>query len=255
MAEVPGEVLRESDVQRHARWVRISHGIVTVSLLTLAFSGFVILMAHPRLYWGDAGNDLTPALIELPISRNYQHGGWDKPTPFFQNAAGPISASRTYDIFNQNGWGRSLHFLAAWCLVLPGAVYLLAGIFGGHFRSHVWPKAKELAPRLVWRDVVDHLRLRIPPASGGPHYAVLQKSAYSLVVFVAAPLMAVTGLAMSPALTAAFPFVLRLFGGYQSARTIHFFTFVALLLFVFVHIVMVLKSGFKRQIRAMTVGE
>ena len=79
-------------------------------------------MAHPRLYWGEAGNDLTPALIELPISRNYQHGGWEKPTPFFRTPPGPVSASRTYDIFNQNGWARSLHFLAAWWLVLPGAV-------------------------------------------------------------------------------------------------------------------------------------
>lgn len=255
MAELLGELGRPTGVQRHALWVRISHWIVTVSLLTLALSGFVILMAHPRLYWGEVGNDLTPALVELPISRNYRHGGWDRPTPFFQNAAGPISASRTYDIFNQNGWGRSLHFLAAWCLVLPGAVYLLTGIFGGHFRSHIWPKAKDLAPRLVWHDVVDHLRLRIPPASGRPHYGVLQKCAYSLAVFVAAPLMAVTGLAMSPAVTAAFPPLLRLSGGYQSARTIHFFTFVALLLFVVAHVVMVIKSGFRRQIRAMTVGE
>jgi thiosulfate reductase cytochrome b subunit len=212
-------------------------------------------MAHPRLYWGDAGNDLTPALLELPISRNYQHGGWDKPTPFFQNAAGPISVNRTYDIFNENGWGRSLHFLAAWWLVLPGAVYLLTGIFGGHFRSRIWPRAKELAPGLVWREVVDHLRLRIPHATNGLQYGLLQKCAYSLVVFVAAPLMGVTGLTMSPAVTAAFPFLLRLFGGYQSARTIHFFTFVVLLLFVFVHVVMVIKSGFRRQIRAMTVGE
>ena len=67
--------------------------------------------------------------------------------------------------------------------------------------------------------------------------------------------MVVTGLAMSPAVTAAFPFLLRLFGGYQSARTIHFVTFVALLLFVFVHVVMVIKSGFRRRIRAMTVGD
>jgi thiosulfate reductase cytochrome b subunit len=74
-------------------------------------------------------------------------------------------------------------------------------------------------------------------------------------VFVAAPLMAVTGLAMSPAVTASFPILLRLFGGYQSARTIHFFTFVVLLLFVFVHVVMVIRSGFRRQIRAMTVGD
>jgi thiosulfate reductase cytochrome b subunit len=221
----------------------------------LAFTGFEILMVHPRLYWGIAGNDLTPALLELPISRNYKHGGYDQPKPFFQDAAGPVSASRTYDIFNQNGWGRSLHFLAAWLLLLPGSVYLLAGIFGGHFRAHIWPKAKELAPRFVWRDMADHLRLRIPAASGGPRYGLLQKCAYSFVLFVAAPLMVLTGLTMSPAVTSAFPILLRLFGGYQSARTIHFFTSAVLLLFVIVHVVMVVKSGFRRQIRAMTVGE
>ena len=255
MAEVPDELGRATGPQRHAVWVRICHWILTVSLLTLAFTGVVILMVHPRLYWGDAGNDLMPALLELPISRNHQHGGWDKPTPFFQNAAGPVSASRTYDIFNQNGWGRSLHFLAAWCLVLTGAVYLLAGVFGGHFRSHILPEGRQLAPRLLWREVVDHLRLRIPPPSGGSPYGLLQKCAYSLVVFVAMPLMVLTGLAMSPAVTAALPLLLRLFGGYQSARTIHFFAFVALLTFVFVHVVMVVQSGFRRQIRAMTVGE
>src|SRR3954464_11097918 len=103
----------------HARWVRISHAILSVSALALAFTGTIILMAHPRLYWGEAGNDLTPALIELPISRNYKHGGYEKPMAFFGNAAGPVSASRTFDIFNQNGWGRSLHFLSAWCLVIP----------------------------------------------------------------------------------------------------------------------------------------
>lgn len=254
MAVDVAEPVRTSGVPSHARWVRISHWIVTVSLLTLAFTGFVILMAHPRLYWGEAGNDLTPALLELPISRNYQHGGWEKSTPF-ENAQGRISASRTFDIFNQNGWGRSLHFLAAWWLVLPGAMYLVAGLFGGHFRSHLWPKARDLAPRLVWSDVVDHMRLRIPPGSGGPRYGVLQKVAYTFVVFAAAPLIIVTGLAMSPAVTAAWPFLLRVFGGYQSARTIHFFTFVALLAFVSVHIVMVVMSGFRRQIRAITVGE
>lgn len=79
------------------------HWIVTVSFLTLAFSGFIILMCHPRLYWGEVGNDLTPALLELPISRNHQHVGWTNSLPFFQDAPSPVSASRTYEIFNQNG--------------------------------------------------------------------------------------------------------------------------------------------------------
>ena len=244
-----------SAVSHHARWVRISHWILTASVLTLAVTGFVILMAHPRLYWGEAGNDLTPALFELPISRNFEHGGWERRSPFFENANGPVSASRTFDIFNQNGWGRSLHFLAAWWLVVPGAIYFLLGMFRGHFRSNILPATSQLSPALVMRDVADHLRLKIPDGTGGPQYGLLQKLAYSFVVFVAAPLMVVTGLTMSPAVTASAPFLLKLFGGYQSARTIHFFTFVALVLFVVGHVVMVVMSGFQRQIRAITVGE
>ena len=241
--------------QGHTPWVRASHWIGAASLLVLAVTGFVILMAHPRLYWGEVGNDLTPALIELPISRNHQHGGWDTPRPFFVRADAPVSASRTFDIFNQNGWGRSLHFLAAWCLVVPGALYLLGGLVGGHFRSHLWPGARELVPRVLWHHVVEHARFRIPPASGGPRYNVLQKIAYSSVVFVAAPAMVLTGLAMSPAIAAAFQWLPRMFGGHQSARTIHFAAFVALVLFVIVHLVMVAASGFRRQMRAMTLGD
>jgi len=256
MTDRPTERIPAKGAERHAAWVRISHWIVTASVFALVFSGFEILMVHPRLYWGNAGNDLTPALLELPISRNYKHRGYDQPRPFFaETSGGPVSASRTYDIFNQNGWGRSLHFLSAWLLVLPGAVYLLAGLFGGHFRSHLWPRMKELSPGLARRDLIDHLRFRIPPARGGPHYGLLQKCAYSFVVFVAAPLMVLTGLTMSPTVTSAIPILLRLFGGFQSARTIHFFTSAVVVLFVIAHVVMVVKSGFRRQIRAMTVGE
>src|SRR5258706_1471072 len=124
----------------HAVWVRVSHWIVTAGVLTLGYTGFVILMAHPRLYWGDAGNDLTPALIELPITPNHRNGGWAAATPLFEDrAAGPVSANRTYNIFNKNGWGRSLHFLAAWIVVLSSGVYFCLGVVRGHFRAHIWP--------------------------------------------------------------------------------------------------------------------
>jgi thiosulfate reductase cytochrome b subunit len=99
-----------------------------------------------------------------------------------------------------------------------------------------------------------HLRRRTPAASGGPRYGLLQKIAYSFVIFVAAPLMVATGLTMSPAVTASVPALLDFFGGYQSARTIHFFASAALMLFVIVHVVMVVRSGFRRHMRAMTLG-
>jgi Ni,Fe-hydrogenase I cytochrome b subunit len=132
-AAIVGKQQRRS-VAGHARWVRISHWLLAACVLTLAVSGFVILMAHPRLYWGAAGNDLTPALFELPITRNYKHGGWTPPVTFFKGANPIVSAARTYDIFNENGWARSLHFLAAWFLVLTALAYLAAGLVGGHLR-------------------------------------------------------------------------------------------------------------------------
>ena len=239
----------------HARWTRASHWIVAVSVMTLAFTGFVILMAHPRLYWGAVGNDLTPALIELPISRNYRHGGWVPDTPFSAQAGSPASAIRIYDIFNDNSWGRSLHFLAAWFLVVTGAVYLVAGIVTGHFRRHLVPHAGELTPRLIREDLAGHLRLRIQPARGGPPYGVLQKAAYCGVVFVALPMMILTGLAMAPAITAGYPWLSDMFGGSQSARTIHFCFFALLVLFIVVHVLMVVLSGFKAQMRAMIFGK
>ena len=116
----------------HARGVRLTHWMAAVSVAALAFSGVEILMVHPRLYWGEAGNDLTPPLLELPISRNYQHGGWTVPTPLLDGPGAPVSAGRTFEIFNENGWGRSLHFLAAWVLVATGLVYVLAGVVAGH---------------------------------------------------------------------------------------------------------------------------
>ena len=83
----------------HAPWVRLAHWVIAASVLTLLFSGFEILMVHPRLYWGKAGNDLTPALIELPISRNYRHGGWAPPLTFF-SARVPSSVPRAHTTFS-----------------------------------------------------------------------------------------------------------------------------------------------------------
>ena len=254
MAAVISGIDSERPVAGHARWLRVSHWVLAASVLTLAFSGFVILMAHPRLYWGKAGNDLTPALLELPIGRNYKHGGWAPATAFFSGAHPVVSAVRTYDIFNQNGWGRSLHFLAAWFMVSTGFVYVIAGLASGHLRRDLVPRLRDLVPGRLWGDVRNHLRLPLPRAPGGPPYGPLQKLSYAGVVFIALPLMVLTGLTMSPAVTAAYPVLLDLFGGSQSARTIHCFTFAALVAFLVIHVAMVALTGFRRQIRAMTFG-
>jgi thiosulfate reductase cytochrome b subunit len=240
---------------QHSSWVKWTHWIGTISFLLLVISGSEILMVHPRLYWGNVGNDLTPAWIELPISRNYHHGGWEERKTFFNDPAGPVSESRTFRTFNHNSWGRSLHFLAGWVLVATGAVYLLAGISSGHFRRHLLPRVKELRPRAIWMEAIEHMRLRIRPAAGAPDYGILQKCAYSGVVFFGLPGIVLSGLAMSPAITAAHPGLLKLWGGYQSARSIHFLLAAALLVFTAGHVTLVIKSGFRKQLRGMTLGK
>lgn len=240
----------ETKAMPHKRWVKGSHFIITLSFVVLTVSGYVILMSHPRLYWGKAGNDLTPALFELPISRNYHHGGWDKSIPF-KNINGRVTAARTYDIFNENGWGRSTHFLAAWFLVITGAIYFIAGFFTGHFRKNLSPRRGELRFRLLWRDFSAHFR-RQTHSSG--KYGLLQKITYLSVIFFLFPVVILTGFTMSPAITASYPFLLKMFFGHQSARTIHFFAAVLLLLFLVVHLVMIARSGFKRNLWAITFG-
>lgn len=246
--------IKQSAPRRHSRWVRLSHWIVTLSFLILAFTGVLILMVHPRLYWGEVGNDLVDPWIEIPISRNYKHGGWTDHTAFQGIDNSLISANRTYEIFNQNGWGRSLHFLAGWILVAIGIIYLLSGIFTRHFRLNFIPHRSELGPGSFWREIKDHLRMQIPTATGGPDYGVLQKTSYLAIVFLILPLMFLTGITMSPAVTSSLPFLLDVFGGHQSARTIHFIAFAGLLIFLIVHIVMIVKSGFRTQMRGMTLG-
>jgi len=209
-------------------------------------------MVHPRLYWGDVGNDLTQPLIEIPISRNYHHGGWSPRQAFFDSAHSPVSAGRIYDIFNENGWGRSLHFLNAWILVIVGLVYLLFALSTGHVRGNLLPRRREMTLRTFFGDLADHIRRRTRYVKG-PHYGILQKISYCVVLFFLVPTVVLTGLTMSPAISASYPWLPKLFFGVQSARTIHFFCAVALVVFLFVHVVMVMRTGFRKHLRAMTI--
>src|SRR5262252_8963968 len=143
--------------RRHASWVRICHWLVAVSYLTLAVSGFLILMVHPRLYIGEVGNDLTPALLTLPISSNHRPNELQRTVTFAELPSRPVSADRNYEIFNQNGWARSLHFLSAWVFIVVGVIYFAMGIVTGHIVRDLLPRISELAPSVVWQDLKSHL--------------------------------------------------------------------------------------------------
>ena len=240
---------KETGDNSHQGWVKSTHFIITISFLVLTVSGYVILMAHPRLYWGKAGNDLTPALFELPVSRNYHHGGWEKSVAFKHLTGSQVTAVRTYDIFNDNGWGRSTHFLAAWFLVVTGLIYFVLAFFSGHFRRKLMPGRGEFNFRSLWIDFVSHFRKQ---TSYPGKYGLLQKITYLWVIFFLFPVVILTGFTMSPAITASYPFLLKIFFGHQSARTIHFFAATLLVLFLLIHVAMVIRSGFRRNLWAIT---
>lgn len=238
----------------HRWWVRVSHWLAAFSVIALMISGWAMLMTNPNLYWGEVGNPLVPAFLELPVSDNYRHGGWSEPQPFFEGQDSPVTANRGYDILNLNSWGRSLHFLAAWVLVFTGIAYLLLGFFSGHIRNDLVPGKGEWSLRKLWAAFMRHVRFQINPQHVGPPYGLLQKWSYFGVVFVLMPLLYFTGLTMSPTVTAAWPILLDVFGGYQSARTIHFFAFVLLALFLLAHLFMVFITNPLWLLKSMTVG-
>ena len=90
-----------------------------------------------------------------------------------------------------------------------------------------------------------------------PHerdYNVLQKLTYLIMIIGVLPLIILAGLTMSPGMDAAFPWLLDLFGGRQTARTIHFICATLIVLFVLVHVALVLVSGVWNNIRSMITG-
>lgn len=123
-------------------------------------------------------------------------------------------------------WGRNAHFTAAWVFLVNGVVYVGWNLYTRHFRDGMLPS-----------------------------YGTLQKTLYFLLIFLFIPLMILTGIAQSPGFTAAMPALLDMFGGRQSARTLHTIGTVALVLFVAVHVFEVARSGFVGKLRAMMVGK
>ena len=223
---------------RHRVVVRITHWVTTLCFIALLVSGVEVVISHPRFYWGETGNVMSPSLFELPIPAS--------------RAA--VQTGYGFVLPDQNGWSRSLHFQSAWAVVFTGLLYLAAGLLTGHFRKNLVPGKADLALPSLSKAIADHLRFRRPGAAEAWSYNVLQRLAYLGVIFVVFPLMIWTGLAMSPAVVSAYPSIVNVLGGHQSARTIHFFGTVVLVMFLLVHVVMICLAGFSSRMGAMVTG-
>jgi thiosulfate reductase cytochrome b subunit len=227
-----------TDTPRHTAVIRVTHWVTTLCFFALLVSGIEIVISHPRFYWAETGNSLTPPLFHLPIpaSRASVPTGYGYVRP------------------DQNGWSRHLHFQAAWVAVFTGLLYAVSGLFTGHFRKNLLPARTDLSWRAISRVIASRLRFQPSAEAEASSYNALQRLTYLFVILVLFPLVIWTGLAMSPAVASAFPAAVTVFGGQQSARTIHFFVSVLLVLFLLVHIAMVCLAGFRRRMRAMITG-
>jgi thiosulfate reductase cytochrome b subunit len=234
----PAAVVARVAAPRHAALVRVTHWLTTLCFFALLVSGLELVVSHPRFYWGESGNVLTPALFSIPIPSSRE----------------TVPTGYGYVLPDQNGWSRYLHFEAAWILVLTGALYVIWGASSGHFRKDMLPDAGDRSLQALSRAFVRHLRFPRPVAADAWSYNVVQRLAYLLVIFGLFPLVIWTGLAMSPAFVSVVPSTVTILGGRQSARTLHFLVTVALVAFLLVHVAMIWFAGFGARVKAMITG-
>ena len=263
--ELPAPGPATEVIYRHTRVVRLTHWVNVICITLLLLSGLQIFNAHPMLYWGKYGADADKPFVSIGAD------DWRKPNPRGLTQIGPLKLDTTGFLGVSGGhirgypaWltlpstqnlaaGRRWHFFMAWIFVLNGAVYLLSNAINGHFRRDLAPTGRQLTPKHIWRDIIDHIKLKHPVGEEAKHYNVLQKLAY-LGVILLLTLMVMTGLTMSPGFDAFAPGLLWLFGGRQSARTIHWICANLIVLFVLVHVVEVFIAGVFNEVGSMITG-
>ncbi len=219
---------------RHRLETRLWHWINALTVFVMLMSGLMIFNAHPHLYWGKFG-------------ANFDH-------PWLSFSGRPIPGWATIPSTYNLAAARRWHLAFAWLLSISLGSFLLASLINRHAVRDLAPTRDEIHPSHVWNDIKDHARLRFPTGDKALTYNILQKLSYVGVIFLLLPLMILTGLAMSPAVDAAWPWLLDLFGGRQSARSIHFICAMGLLAFIVIHLIMVVLAGPLNEIGSMITG-
>jgi thiosulfate reductase cytochrome b subunit len=253
-------------VKRHRLSTRAWHWTNALSLLVLFMSGLMIFNAYPRLHWGHIGSSHDPAWLEIggdeargyikigsaEITTTGVLGHWRNADGELRNRAFPYWATipSRFSLPVARNW----HLAFAWVFSLALTLFMLRALFNGHVRKDLHIRRAQWSPRHIWHDIKDHARLRFPTGAEALNYNILQKFSYIGVIFILLPLMIVTGLCMSPGMNAGLPWLPELFGGRQSARSIHFICAFLLLGFFFVHMAMVLLAGPINEVRSIITG-
>lgn len=221
-------------VYRHTRIVRVAHWINALCFLLLLLSGLQIFNAHPMLYWGQAGTNFDRPWLSIP---------------------GGFPDLLTLPTHRDLAAGRNWHFFFAWALVINGIIYIAFSLINRHFARDMLPDRDELKPRNLWKQIVHHAQFKRITGPAAKRYNTLQKLAYIVVIFALFPLIVLTGLTMSPGFNAIAPIFLDIFGGRQSARSLHFIAANLLVAFLVIHLVEVVVAGAWNEIRSMITGK
>jgi thiosulfate reductase cytochrome b subunit len=267
------QIINDSDVakagdlvKRHRLSTRLWHWVNALSLLILFMSGLAIFNAYPRLHWGDIGSIHDPAWLEIggDAKRGYlKIGSAEIETTgvlgHWRNDAGKVK-NRAFP-----GWAtipsrfslpvaRNWHLAFIWVMALALTCFMLRALFNGHIKNDLHIRRAEWSPKHIWQDIKDHARLRFSMGADALTYNILQKLSYISVIFILLPLMIITGLAMSPGMNAGLAWLPEVFGGRQSARSVHFICAFLLLGFFLVHMLMVLLAGPFNEVRSIITG-
>jgi len=223
-------------VRRHRLSTRLWHWANALGVFIMLMSGMMIFNAHPRLYWGEFGANPDMPWLTIGNVDGVAFPGW-------------LTIPSQYSLADARIW----HLAFAWILLIGAPLYLIWSLVNGHLRRDLWFARAELSPSHLWHDIKEHARLRFPTGAAALNYNVLQKGAYLGVLLVLLPLVILTGLAMSPGYDAVLP-ISALFGGRQTARSLHFIAASGLALFIVVHLVMVVLAGPFNEVRSMITG-
>lgn len=251
---------------RHRLPVRLMHWINVISITILLMSGLNIFNAHPALYWGKDSNFASPWLAIKAKDTATGPAGVTQIAGHEWQTTGVLGLSEVNGQIKARAFpswatvpgpqwlavARNWHFFFAWLFAINGIAYLLYTLFSRHLVRDLLPTRDEL--RGIGRSIRQHLLFRHPTGEAAKRYNVLQNLAYLVVIFVLLPLIVFAGLAMSPRLDAAYAGWVDLFGGRQSARSLHFLAAAGLLLFTLVHLFEVVVAGVWNELRSMITG-
>ncbi len=229
-------------------WLRLTHYINVLFIGLLIRSGIEILGAHPRLYWNDGCTPRTEWLKftkrKVPTQGDVIYTSRDEEIAIHPLLALPGRKNL--------GLGRHWHGVSSSLWILNGVIYVVLLLTTGEW-ARLIPTSWDIFPRAS-QSLLTYLSFHTPPLSEFRPYDPLQQLTYAFVVFVLGPFMLLTGIAMSPAIAASAPWYIKLFGGHQVARSLHFLGMAAFALFTATHTALVLLVHLRTNIPSMVLG-